>query len=96
MAKEKTMRRHYKDVFKRMDRFWHGVLFVCVCISLLLATLKCTTDDFYVGKTREELEKEMFRVDSLIMDLKYSLDSTSIDFEKFYFDAQKINNGHNG
>ena len=51
-------------------------------------------DEWYLGKTREELAREMFVVDSLIMTIQMQLDSTSIDFEKFYIDAQRINNGH--
>jgi len=52
------------------------------------------TDEYYLGKTREELTKEMFEVDSLLMTIQMQLDSTSIDFQKFYIDAQRINNGH--
>ena len=59
-----------------------------------LVAISCA-DEWYFGKSREELTREMFVVDSLIMDIQYQLDSTSIDFEKFYIDAQKINNGHN-
>tara|TARA_B100000959_G_C14622047_1_gene476623 strand:- start:359 stop:622 length:264 start_codon:yes stop_codon:yes gene_type:complete len=52
------------------------------------------TDEYYLGKTREELTKEMFEVDSLIMAIQKDLDSTSIDFKKFYINAQRINQGH--
>jgi len=52
------------------------------------------TDEYYLGKTREELTKEMFEVDSLLMTIQMQLDSTSIDFKRFYIDAQRINNGH--
>ena len=51
-------------------------------------------DDWYVGKSREELAREMFVVDSLIMTIQMQLDSTSIDFEKLYINAQRINSGH--
>jgi len=51
-------------------------------------------DEYYLGKTREELAKEMFEVDSLLMTVQMQLDSTSIDFKKFYIDAQRINQGH--
>ena len=51
-------------------------------------------DEYYLGKTREELTKEMFEVDSLIMAIQKDLDSTSIDFKKFYINAQRINQGH--
>ena len=66
--------------------------FIGFMISLV--AISCA-DEWYFGKSREELTREMFVVDSLIMDIQYQLDSTSIDFEKFYIDAQKINNGHN-
>ena len=52
-------------------------------------------DEYCLGKTREDLAREMFEVDSLIMAIQKDLDSTSIDFKKFYIDAQRINNGHN-
>ena len=65
--------------------------FIGFMISLV--AISCA-DEWYFGKSREELTREMFIVDSLIMDIQYQLDSTSIDFEKFYIDAQKINNGH--
>jgi hypothetical protein len=51
-------------------------------------------DEYYLGKTREELAKEMFEVDSLLMTVQMQLDSTYIDFKKFYIDAQRINQGH--
>jgi|8_EtaG_2_1085327.scaffolds.fasta_scaffold23852_4 hypothetical protein len=57
-----------------------------------LVFLSCA-DEWYIGKAREDLAREMFIVDSLIMDIKYQLDSTSIEFESFYIDSQRINNG---
>jgi len=61
---------------------------------LLALILVACNDDYYFGKSREELAREMWEVDSLIMAIQKDLDSTSIDFEKFYIDAQRINNGH--
>ena len=61
---------------------------------LLALILVACNDDYYFGKSREELAREMWEVASLIMAIQKDLDSTSIDFEKFYIDAQKINNGH--
>ena len=60
---------------------------------LALITISCM-DEYYIGKAKEDLYKEMFEVDSLMMQIQLQLDSTSIDFEKFYIDAQRINNGH--
>ena len=76
-----------------MDKFWHGVLSISFIISILLASITCA-DEYYIGKSKEELTREMFEVDSLIKTIQLQLDSTSIDFEKFYIDAQRINNGH--
>ena len=60
---------------------------------LSLVFISCA-DEYYIGKAKEDLYKEMFEVDSLMMQIQLQLDSTSIDFEKFYIDAQRINNGH--
>ena len=77
----------------RIDRFIYGVLFSCFMIGLLLMSITCA-DEYYLGKSKEELTKEMFEVDSLIMTIQMQIDSTYIDFEEFYIDAQRINNGH--
>ena len=60
---------------------------------LALVFISCV-DEYYIGKAKEDLYKEMFEVDSLMMAIQLQIDSTSIDFEKFYIEAQKINNGH--
>ena len=87
------MRKIFNYVFKGMDKFWHGVLSISFIISILLASITCA-DEYYLGKSKEELHREMFDVDSLIKTIQMQLDSTSIDFKKFYIDAQRINNGH--
>jgi|TARA_Y100000310_G_scaffold292587_1_gene321473 hypothetical protein len=77
----------------RIDRFIYGILSSCFIISVLLIFITCA-DEYYLGKSKEELHREMFEVDSLIKTIQMQLDSTSIDFKKFYIDAQRINNGH--
>ena len=72
-------------------RFTVGAAFAVFMSGLIL--LSCA-DEWYLGKTREDLAREMFEVDSLIMTIQMQLDSTSIDFKRFYIDAQRINNGH--
>ena len=37
----------------------------------------------------------MFEVDSLIKTIRLQIDSTAMDFNKLYIDAQRINNGSN-
>tara|TARA_R100001530_G_scaffold133712_1_gene107529 strand:- start:880 stop:1116 length:237 start_codon:yes stop_codon:yes gene_type:complete len=73
-------------------RWTVGVAFLVFMTGLVF--LSCT-DEWYLGKSKEELMREMFVVDSLIKDIQYQLDSTTINFEKIYIDAQRINNGHN-
>ena len=75
----------------RVLRWTVGLTFIGFMSGLLL--ISCN-EEFYLGKTREELYREMFIVDSLMMQIQMQIDSTSIDFEKYYIDAQKINNGH--
>ena len=77
----------------RIDRFLYGVLSSCLTISVLLVFIT-RADEYYLGKSKEELHREMFEVDSLIKTIQMQIDSTSIDFEKFYIVAQRINNGH--
>ena len=72
-------------------KFVLTTFFIGFMLSLVIVAC---ADEYYFGKTREELAREMFIVDSLIMDIKYQMDSTSIDFDRFYMDAQRINNGH--
>ena len=72
-------------------KFVLTTFFIGFMISLVIVAC---ADEYYFGKTREELAREMFIVDSLIMDIKYQMDSTSIDFDRFYMDNQRINNGH--
>ena len=76
----------------KVFRWTVGVAFLVFMSGL--AFLSCA-DEWYLGKSREELVREMFVVDSLIKDIQYQLDSTTINFEKIYIDAQRINNGHN-
>lgn len=81
--------------WKEINRVFRVVIastFIGFLVALIF--IACN-DEYYLGKTREDLAREMFEVDSLIMAIQKDLDSTSIDFKKFYIDAQRINNGHN-
>jgi len=72
-------------------RWTIGAAFAVFMSGLVL--LSCA-DEWYLGKSRKDLAREMFEVDSLMMTIQMQLDSTSIDFEKFYINAQRINQGH--
>ena len=78
----------------RIDRFWYGVIFVCSVITVLLASISCA-NEWGVGQAQQELMAEMMRVDSLIQKIRLQVgDSTVLDYEGFYIDAQRINNRH--
>ncbi len=80
--------------WKEMNRVLRVVIASAFIGFLLALIFIACNDEYYLGKSREELTREMFEVDSLIMVIQKDLDSTNIDFEKFYIDAQRINNGH--
>ena len=71
--------------------FLRGMIVASVVILAGAITISAC-EDVRIGKTRKELAREMFEVDSLMRTIQLQLDSTSIDFEKFYINAQRINN----
>ena len=80
--------------WKEINRVLRVVITSAFIGFLVALIFIACADEYYLGKTREELTKEMFEVDSLIMAIQKDLDSTSIDFKKFYINAQRINSGH--
>jgi hypothetical protein len=62
---------------------------------ILLGTIMISAcEDVRIGKTKEELAKDMFEVDSLIKTIHMEMDSVAMDFNRLYINAQRINNGH--
>ena len=72
-------------------RWTIGAAFMVFMSGLIL--LSCA-DEWYLGKSREDLAREMFEVDSIMQTIMLQIDSTSIDFENLYLNAQRINSGH--
>tara|TARA_Y100001938_G_C8092470_1_gene435896 strand:+ start:486 stop:758 length:273 start_codon:yes stop_codon:yes gene_type:complete len=75
----------------------HGLVLIGFAIAFMVSILSCE-DDFHIGKSEEEIKTElyqtMFEVDSILLRIKYQLDTTDID-GTFYLNAQRINNGSN-
>jgi len=71
----------------------HGLVLIGFAIAFMVSILSC--QDFYIGKTEKELSREMFEIDSLIKTIQLQVDSVSVDINKIYIDAQRINNGSN-
>ena len=74
------------------SRALHTLAILGFVIAFMFSILSC--QDYYIGKTREELSREMFEVDSLIRTIHLQMDSVAMDFNRLYIDAQRINNGH--
>jgi hypothetical protein len=72
--------------------FVKGMLFASFFI-LLSSIIILSCEDVRIGKVRKDLAQEMFEVDSLMRTIQMQIDSTSLDFERFYINMQRINNG---
>ena len=75
------------------SKILHGFVILGFVLALVVSMFSC--QDFYIGKTEEELSREMFEVDSLMRTIQLQMDSVSVDFEEWYIDVQRINNGSN-
>ena len=64
-----------------------------IILTGTLAIVSC--EDIRIGKTKAELAREMFEVDSLMKTIHLQMDSVAMDFNRLYIDAQRINNGSN-
>ena len=71
----------------------HAIVLLGFAIAFMVSILSC--QDIYIGKTEKELSREMFEIDSLIKTIQLQVDSVSVDINKIYIDAQRINNGSN-
>jgi len=69
-------------------------MFTALTIIFLGSIIFYACEDIRIGKSKEELAREMFEVDSLLKIIHLQLDSTATDFNRLYINAQKINNGH--
>ena len=72
------------------NSFIRGML--TACILTLIGVYSC--EEYYIGEREEELAREMWEVDSLMQRIQLELDSTAMDFNRLYINAQRINNGH--
>jgi hypothetical protein len=85
------MRRKLNE-FANTSRALHTIVILGFVIAFMFSILSC--QDYYIGKTREELSQEMFELDSLMRKVIWKADSLGI-YNELYIDAQRINNGSN-
>ena len=70
----------------------HALVIVGFMVAFMFSIFSC--QDYYIGKTREELAQEMFEIDSLMKKVIWKADSLGI-YNDLYIDAQRINYGSN-
>jgi hypothetical protein len=70
----------------------HALGLVGFMVAFMFSIFSC--QDYYRGKTREDLSQEMFEIDSLMKKVIWKADSLGI-YNDLYIDAQRINNGSN-
>jgi len=76
----------------------NALVIIALTLAFVFTAISCA-DEFYFGKSRDELNAEVaqnaFEVDSLFKLIQLQLDSTAMDFNRLYINAQRINNGSN-
>ena len=68
------------------SRILHGFVILGFVLAFIVSIFSC--QEFYIGKTEEELYREMFEVDSLISKIQFMIDSLEADGTKVWQDHQ--------
>ena len=91
------MRKKLKQ-WANFDKAVNVLWIVALTLAFVFTAISCA-DEFYFGKNRDELNAEVtqnaLEIDSLFKLIQLQIDSTAMDFNKLYIDAQRINNGSN-
>ena len=66
------------------SRILHGFVILGFVLAFMISIFSC--QEFYIGKTEEELYREMFEVDSLISKIQFMIDSLEADGTKVWQD----------
>ena len=66
------------------SRILHGFVILGFILAFMVSIFSC--QEFYIGKTEEELYREMFEVDSLISKIQFMIDSLEADGTKVWQD----------
>ena len=66
------------------SRILHGFVILGFVLAFIVSIFSC--QEFYIGKTEEELYREMFEVDSLISKIQFMIDSLEADGTKVWQD----------
>ena len=70
------MLRRKLNQWANFDRGLHIIIIVGFILSFLLCIWGC--QEYYIGKSKEELAQEMWRTDSLLLRVKWEADSLGL------------------
>ena len=66
------------------SRILHGFVILGFILAIMVSIFSC--QEYYIGKSEEELAREMFEVDSLISKIQFMIDSLEVDGTKVWQD----------
>ena len=66
------------------SKILHGFVILGFILAFLVSIFSC--QEYYIGKSEEELAREMFEVDSLISKIQFMIDSLEVDGTKVWQD----------
>ena len=66
------------------SKILHGFVILGFVLAFIVSIFSC--QEYYIGKSEEELAREMFEVDSLISKIQFMIDSLEVDGTKVWQD----------
>ena len=64
------------------SRILHGFVILGFVLAFIVSIFSC--QEYYIGKSEEELAREMFEVDSLISKIQFMIDRLEVDGTKVW------------
>ena len=66
------------------SKILHGFVILGFILAIMVSIFSC--QEYYIGKSHEEISREMFEVDSLISKIQFMIDSLEVDGTKVWQD----------
>ena len=66
------------------SKILHGFVILGFILAFMVSIFSC--QEYYIGKSHEEISREMFEVDSLISKIQFMIDSLEADGTKVWQD----------
>ena len=66
------------------SKILHGFVILGFILAFMVSIFSC--QEYYIGKSHEEISREMFEVDSLISKIQFMIDSLEVDGTKVWQD----------